>query len=378
MLNRHGVYLHSDIRFLRLAQYMRRFVWTVIGKDSYGGVFVYNREEEILEQYEVEIKSTAKGRGALICDTDKGTMLLKEFRGSKERAAFLYDILEYLSKQGFLTETIVPAKDGEILIKDEMTDSTYFLKNWYLGRECDVKDREDILLAVRKLAELHNLTKCYQKEIPEFLKADRNSLLSEYERHNRELNKVKNYIRNKNRKNEFEMLFMKVYESYKNQAHEVTAQLKRQLEGLEETVAEQMWGLSHGDYNQHNILNSQGEWVLLNFEQMSYDIMVQDLANFIRKILEKYNWNTGLGIEMITAYDNVRKLLPEELEQLYLRLAYPKKYWKIANHYCSSRKSWISGRDIEKLEKVIEQEEERKQFLKMLFYFTSETGCDIM
>lgn len=339
---------------------------------------MYNREEEILEQYDVEVKSTAKGRGALICDTDKGMLLLKEFRGSKERAAFLYDILDFLSEQGALTETIVPAKDGEILIKDEMTDTTYFLKNWYVGRECDVRNREDILTAVKELANLHNLTKQYQKEIPGFLKADKNSLLTEYERHNRELNKVKNYIRNKNKKNEFELLFMKVYESYKTQAYEVTVQLKRQLESLEEAVAEQMWGLCHGDYNQHNVINSQGEWVLLNFEQMSYDILVQDLANFIRKILEKYNWDTGLGIEMIIAYDQVRKLLPEELEQLYLRLAYPKKYWKIANHYCSSRKSWISGRDIEKLEKVIAQEVERKQFLKMLFYFTSETGCAIM
>ncbi len=132
-----------------------------------------------------------------------------------------------------------------------------------------------------------------------------------------------------------------------------------------------MWGLCHGDYNQHNIILSQGEWTFLNFEQMVYDIMVRDLANFVRKILEKYNWNTGLGIDMITEYDKIRKLKQQELEQLYLRLAYPKKFWKIANHYSSSRKSWISGRDIEKLEKIIEQEPQRKQFLKMLFCFTS-------
>ena len=167
------------------------------------------------------------------------------------------------------------------------------------------------------------------------------------------------------------MLFMKVYESYRNQAAEVTGQLKRQAERMEDRRMQDLLGFCHGDFNQHNVIFSQGEWVLLNLEKLTYDIMVRDLANFMRKILEKYNWNTGLGIEMITAYDNIRKLLPEELEQLYLRLAYPKKYWKIANHYCSSRKSWISGRDIEKLEKVIEQEVQRKQFLKMLFYFTS-------
>lgn len=332
---------------------------------------MYNREEEILEQYEIEIRSTSKGRGALNCDTDKGTMLLKEFRGSKERAAFLYDILGFLCARGFAAETIVMTKDGEVLAKDELNDAYYLLKNWYVGKECDVKSRDDILAAIKKLAKLHNLTAQYDKPIPEFLKEGRDDLLSEYERHNRELNKVKNYIRNKNKKNDFEMLFMKVYDNFKSQAAEVTSQLKCQLESLDEEALGQMRGLIHGDYNQHNVIYSQGEWALLHFEQMSYDILVSDLANFIRKILEKYNWNTGLGIEMITAYDDIRKLLPEELKQLYVRLAYPKKYWKIANHYCNSRKSWISGRDIEKLEKVIEQEEQRKQFLKMLFHFTS-------
>ena len=332
---------------------------------------MYNREEEILEQYELEIRSTVKGRGALGCDTDQGTMLLKEFRGSKERAAFLYDILGFLAENGFAAETIVVAKDGEVLVKDEPDNTCYLLKNWYLGRECDVRSRDDIMVAIKRLAQFHSLAKSYRKEIPDFLKADQDSLLTEYERHNRELNKVKNYIRNKNKKNRFELLFMNVYESYREQANEVTERLKQQALHLETGVAEQMRGLCHGDYNQHNVLLSQGEWVILNFEQMTYDIMVQDLANFVRKILEKYNWNTGLGIEMITEYTNVRNLLPEESEQLYLRLAYPKKFWKIANHYSSSRKSWISGRDIEKLEKIIAQEPQRKQFLKMLFYFTS-------
>ncbi len=332
---------------------------------------MYNRDEEILEQYDVEIRSTAKGRGALSCETDKGTMLLKEFRGSKDRAAFLYDILKFLSENGFASETVVVTREGEAAAKDELNGTLYLLKNWYQGRECDVKNRDDILAAVKKLAQFHVLAKSCPNEIPDFLKADKSSLLLEYERHNRELNKVKNYIRNKNKKNQFELLFMRVYESYRTQALEVAEQLKRQLDNLDPELEEQMWGLCHGDYNQHNIILSQGEWTFLNFEQMVYDIMVRDLANFVRKILEKYNWNTGLGIDMITEYDKIRKLKQQELEQLYLRLAYPKKFWKIANHYSSSRKSWISGRDIEKLEKIIEQEPQRKQFLKMLFCFTS-------
>ncbi|MBO5371660.1 MAG: CotS family spore coat protein [Lachnospiraceae bacterium] len=333
---------------------------------------MYNREEEILEQYDLEIRNTAKGRGALICDTNKGTFLLKSFRGSKERAEFLYGILNFLYKQGFLAEVMYPLDEENILARDEINEIFYCMKTYFPGKECDVKNRDDILAAVKKLAGLHNLTKCYEQGIPEFIKTSQDGLIHEYQRHNRELNKVKNYIRNKHRKNDFEILFMQVYTSYQKQALEVTTQLEQQMAGMKEEVNSQMWGLCHGDYNQHNIVLFQGEWALQNFEQMSYDVQVQDLANFMRKILEKHNWNTGLGMEMIMAYDGVRKLLPEELEQLYLRLAYPHKYWKIANHYYNSRKSWISGRDIEKLQKIMAQEEQRKQFLRMLFHFTSQ------
>lgn len=332
---------------------------------------MYNREEEILEQYDIEIRNTSRGRGAFICDTDKGTMLLKEFRGSMERAEFLYNILEFLSEESFLAESVVPTKEGNMLARDEAEGKSYLLKNWYTGKECDVKNRDHILVSVRKLAAFHNIGRCYGREIPQFLMAEPDELLKEYEKHNRELNKVKNYIRSKHKKNEFEMLFMKVYDSYRSQAMEVTEQLKIQLETLTEEEKQQMYGLCHGDYNQHNVIFSQGDCILLNFEQMCYNIQISDLANFARKILEKHNWNARLGMDIISAYDKIHKLLPQECRQLYLRLAYPQKYWKIANHYYNSRKSWISGRDIEKLEKIMEQEKERTQFLKMLFYFTS-------
>lgn len=75
-------------------------------------------------------------------------------------------------------------------------------------------------------------------------------------------------------------------------------------------------------------------------------------------------------MDLIRGYDRVRKLSPEELKYLYVYLAYPEKFWKIANRYYNSHKAWLSGRNIEKLEKVVAQEDAREQFLKMLFHFT--------
>ena len=337
--------------------------------DSYGGVFVYNREEEILEQYDLEVRSTAKGRGALICDTDKGTFRLKPFCGSTQRADFLAEVLQYIEGQGFLCETVFPTKEGETLAKEEISGSSYILRTWHPGRECDVKNREEILTAVRRLAGYHNLIGCYQGAIPPPLQSDRMELLEEYRKHNRELNKVKNYIRRKRKKNDFERLFMEVYDSYRNQAEQITGLLDTWTQSIEPVVEQKICGLCHGDYNQHNVVFSHGAAILINFDQMHQDVCIMDLANFIRKILEKYNWNTGLGMDMVNVYDKIRPMLPEERSQLYLRLAYPKKYWKLANHYYNSNKAWVSGRNIEKLQKIAAQEVQRKQFLKVLCHF---------
>ena len=62
-----------------------------------GGVFLYNRPEQILEQYELEVKSISRGRDSYQCDTEQGPKILREYRGSKERAGFLADMLDHLS-----------------------------------------------------------------------------------------------------------------------------------------------------------------------------------------------------------------------------------------------------------------------------------------
>ena len=41
-----------------------------------GGRFLYNRPEQILEQYELEVKSISRGRDSYQCDTEQGPKIL--------------------------------------------------------------------------------------------------------------------------------------------------------------------------------------------------------------------------------------------------------------------------------------------------------------
>lgn len=160
-------------------------------------------------------------------------------------------------------------------------------------------------------------------------------------------------------------MFFGQYESFMEKAKKVT-ELLRKLPPKEE-----MFGFCHGDYNQHNVIFSAQGAAAVHFENFSYHVRIGDLANFIRKMMEKNNWNMELGMDLIHAYDGIRTLSEDELRYLYFCLAYPEKFWKIANRYYNSHKAWLSGRNIEKLEKVIAQEGAREEFLQMLFHFTA-------
>lgn len=97
-----------------------------------------------------------------------------------------------------------------------------------------------------------------------------------------------------------------------------------------------------------------------------------DLANYLRKILEKNSWSTDMGKHILEAYEKQRKLCKEEKQLLHVLLLFPEKFWKVSNHYSNSHKAWVSGRDIEKLNRLIAAEPAREHFLENLFFFSCE------
>ena len=125
--------------------------------------------------------------------------------------------------------------------------------------------------------------------------------------------------------------------------------------------------MCHGDYQYHNILMGTNGWFIVNFERCLADDPVRDLYLLLRKLCEKANWSVALGSELLRAYERERPISTESRIDLYYRLAYPEKFWKIVNFYYNSRKAWIPGKNQEKLEKLVAQEKEKQKFLDAVF-----------
>lgn len=320
-----------------------------------------DRAISLLDQYEIEVNRTWKGRGAILCESDQGLLIMKEYAGPVEKVKFQDYLLKHIMESGAVrVESILRTKEGEMIVYDQ-DRVAYIVKTYCEGRECNHRDSQECSQAVRTLANLHKVSNLSGREMlqeqPVF------HIEKEYEKHNRELKKVRRFLREKSQKTDFEIYLMKHYDYFLDIALQITEEL--QYYAYEEDAYE-FPIVCHGDYQYHNIIQTEAGIVLINFEKCVRDYPVRDLYLFLRKLLEKNNWSQTLGDMLLESYNRERSLTDRDYSQLYYRFAYPEKFWKIVNFYYNTGKAWIPDRNMEKIEKLFAQEREKQLFLESI------------
>ncbi|MDD4112735.1 MAG: hypothetical protein PHC56_06850 [Herbinix sp.] len=294
------------------------------------------------------------------------------------------------------TDIYVKTLEDEIIAVDQF-GCRYIVKNWFWGEECNLKELSQIEMASANLAKLHGVLKNveFTKEQIEYNISG--NLQDTFEKRNRELKRVKSYIRDKRQKNEFEVIYLNFYDEFYEQGIEASKKLldSNYTEILESSVNER--AVCHGNYTYHNIImlknrneallktyippgwinkevvystGISSEWsktiATTNFEKSHIGLQITDLYQFIRKVMEKNNWDIMYGNNIIEAYDRIQPISKRELRILYVLLLYPEKFWKITNFYYNGKKAWISGRNIQKLNNIGEQNPKKDVFLRRL------------
>ncbi|HIW80985.1 MAG TPA: CotS family spore coat protein [Candidatus Acetatifactor stercoripullorum] len=326
-----------------------------------------DRAVSLLGQYDIEVLRTRKGRGAILCDTNQGCLIFKEYAGNENKIRIQDRLLNHIRETGKIqVESILPTREGSLFVKD-MEGNSYVLKTYAEGRECNIYEKKECLEAVRVLARLHGCMELSQTEM-DGLPADGFFAGREYEKHNRELRRVRKYLKQRGQKTGFEIGLLNSFDYFLEQALAVTEEWNRyRLENSRGHERKETVLYCHGDYQYHNILWGQEEWFVVNFEKCLPDNPIRDLYLFLRKLLEKSSWSVSLGKELLAAYQEERPISDESRMDLYYRLAYPEKFWKIVNFYYNSGKAWIPERNREKLEKLVVQEKEKQIFLDEIF-----------
>jgi len=198
--------------------------------------------KELLEQYDIKVLSTFRSRGTFQCETEQGLALLKEYHGSLQKLALEYEWKEKLAEAGYAATDRYFLTKEESLVTYDRYRTAFILKHYFKGRECDCRNLSDVAASCRNLAFLHKVSSSIE-EIPfENLKTESTSHL--FERKNRELRSIRKFIGHVHGKNDFELLYMKCFDSFYEEASYALSRLLKVEPELADTGWRMSWRIS--------------------------------------------------------------------------------------------------------------------------------------
>lgn len=322
---------------------------------------MYDYGLSTLEQYSLTAAKSSRTRGALLCYTEKGLFILKEFRGSEKKLLRQQELLQSLKEQGFLVDVYLENQEGSLVSRDK-DGIAYTLQSYYEGKECDPKIKTDLRKSMSQLAKLHNVMSLESTE------GDTEMSLEEvYIRHNQELRKIRKFIRKKGPVNDFEKDFFYSAEFFLEKGEKALSALQASSYQKLRQKSLERGNVCHGEYNQHHVWMTKQGIAVTNFGHWKFDLQISDLYCFLRKIMEKHNWDVALARELLSIYHQYKTITPEEWLHLKIRFSYPEKYWKLANYYYTHNKAWVSEKNIEKMKALLSQKEKWETFIEACF-----------
>ena len=79
---------------------------------------MYDYGLSTLEQYGLTAESTARTRGGLLCHTEKGLVIVKEFKGTEKKIQKQQELLLQIQSQGGKVDCYIPNQEENLVSRD--------------------------------------------------------------------------------------------------------------------------------------------------------------------------------------------------------------------------------------------------------------------
>eukprot|EP00828_Plagiopyla_frontata_P014408 TRINITY_DN1891_c0_g1_i3.p1 TRINITY_DN1891_c0_g1~~TRINITY_DN1891_c0_g1_i3.p1 ORF type:complete len:257 (-),score=37.57 TRINITY_DN1891_c0_g1_i3:21-791(-) len=172
------------------------------------------REFEIERQFNIKIEKLKANKGVYYLKTDKGERCLKKINYGPQKLLFVYGAKEHLANRGFnnLDRYYLNINgDPYALVNEDL----YTLSEWLEGRECDFHNIEEVKIAARILAALHEASKGYDPPENSKLKTDLGRWPHLMEKRIKSFDKMRDMVRKRNIKSDFDISYIQSVDFYK-------------------------------------------------------------------------------------------------------------------------------------------------------------------
>ncbi len=319
----------------------------------------------ILEPFGLRAKRVTRAYGAFICDTNQGIVLVKDTSETEESLWFAHGAKEHLARQGFSwTDRYQMTRDGQVCA--QQNGEVYTVRCWMKAEEAQLTDAHCAVQMAAMLGRMHRAARGYEAaaksrqvnrcyEWPQRIYKD-----------GRKLQSYSKMLRKNGRYREFDLM---VLECLPEAVAEIGEAQKFFLDDkytclAERSERERTFG--HGSYNDHTVLLGGGQGMITDFEQSCYMIPVVDLVMLLERAMRKNGWEAQLGLKMLESYDRWCQMGEEEKQMVQALMLYPMRFCQLCSEAYQMKRSWMPISYKRKMEEVMEQQKQRKDFLKQL------------
>lgn len=322
------------------------------------------REFEIERQFNIKIESLKPNRGVYLLKTNKGMKCLKKISYGTQKLLFVCGAKEHLINNGFnAVDNYCLNIDGNpyALVNDDI----YTLSEWIDGRECNFREREEIIKATKNLAYMHIASQGYEPPENSKLKTDLGRWPHLMDKRIKSFEKMRDMARKKSNKSAFDLSYIKSVDFYKAVGKRAVNVLEDSAYMSECQIAEEEKGFCHHDYTYHNIIIDKNEnYNIIDFDYCKREIRIYDVSTFMIKVLKRVDWDISYANSIIDAYNQVIKLRPEEYRILFSFLVFPQRFWRLANRYYYNEVNWPSATFGNKIDELINEQGKYNNFIE--------------
>ena len=321
------------------------------------------REFEIERQFNIKIEKLKANKGVYYLKTDKGERCLKKINYGPQKLLFVYGAKQHLLKNGFanLDQYYLNIENEPYALVNE---DLYTLSEWLEGRECDFHNIEEVKIAAKTLAKLHEASKGYDPPENSKLKSDLGRWPHLMEKRIKSFDKMKDMVRKKNIKSDFDMIYIQSVEFYKDIGKKALSVLNNSSYYELCAIAELDKSFCHHDYTYHNIILDESNNVyVIDFDYCKREVRTFDISNFMTKVLKRVEWNMEYAKAIIDSYNSVTNISNDEYKVLYAFLQFPQRYWRLANRYYYNEVNWAQNTFASKLNGIVQEKDKYLCFL---------------
>ncbi len=318
-----------------------------------------NLSELVLMQFQIKARRINKEKSHYVLNTDKGRKIVKKTFDPISHILFQHEIKEHLYNRDFVNiDRFNLSAEGKPFV--QLGETVYVMTDLLEYDEIDFSLNEDMLKATQTLAKFHTASENIEFEGNIFYETE--NTVKSFKKGLTELVIIKKGISSQKKLSDFDVLFLKNYEYYLQQASDSINLLEKTNSSKLEQLAKNKNLVCHNSLKEENILKADSIYIT-NFSQASICHSIFDFCKLIQRYIKNMPLEYLPFSQILEQYNKYKPISSEEMEILIPILKYPQKYIKICSRHYSKKRNWTPSAIANQMETVIKNRTALEQYI---------------